>query len=103
VRSHLVFSADGHFAQASNPSGREKLDKPVKEMTKEELLNRFEFVSSSYGDYSMAGDLLTRKSISNVNPNFEGTDFVQRFRFEGDLLILNSTKTKGEVRFRRLK
>ena len=103
VRSHLVFSADGHFAQASNPSGREKLDKPVKEMTKEELLNRFEFISSSYGDYSIAGDLLTRKQISNVNPNTEGKDFSQRFRFEGDLLILNSTTTKSEVRFRRLK
>lgn len=103
VRSHLVFSAEGHFAQASNPSAREKLDKPVKEMTKEELLNRFEFIQSSYGDYSIAGDLLTRKQLSNANPNSEGKDFSQRFRFEGDLLILNSTTTKSEVRFRRLK
>jgi hypothetical protein len=103
VRSHIVFSAEGHFAQASNPAGREKLDKPMKEMTKEELLNRFEFIQSSYGDYSIGGNVLTRKQISNANPNSEGKDFSQRFRFEGDLLILNSTTTKSEVRFRRLK
>ncbi len=103
VPSQIIFSADGHYVQVSNPPGRAKLDKPIKEMTREELLNRFENVSGSYGIYSISGNTLTRKLISSSNPNSDGSEFKQTCKFEGDLLILNGTTTKSEARFRRVK
>ncbi len=103
VPSQIIFSADGHYVQVSNPPGRAKLDKPIKEMTKEELLNRFENVSGSYGTYSISGNTLTRKLISSSAPNGEGIEFKQTYKFEGDLLILSGTTSKSEARFRRVK
>ncbi len=104
VRSFLLFSADGHYSQTTIPAGREKLNKPLQEMTKEELLNRFVGVRAVYGTYTVTGNKLTRKNITLTNPNDEGKDFIQMFRFEGDVLILTSaTGTKSEARFRRVK
>ena len=103
VPSQLIFSADGHYVQVINPPGRTKLDKPIKEMTKEELQNRFEGVGGSYGTYSISSNTLTRKSITNSDPNAEGRELKQTCKFEGDLLILNSTTSKSEARFRRVK
>ena len=40
--SRLIFSADGYYAQVGIPSGRAKLNKPLQEMTKEELLSLYE-------------------------------------------------------------
>ena len=103
VPSHLIFNADGHYMQVTNPLGREKLDKPIKEMTKEELLNRFEGVGGSYGGYTISGNTLTRKSTTNSDPNREGIELKQTFKFEGDLLILTGTTAQYETRFRRIK
>ena len=103
VSSHLIFNADGHCMQVTNPLGREKLDKPINEMTKEELLNRFEGVSGSYGSYSISGNTLARKSSTNSDPNREGIELKQTYKFEGDLLILTGTTANYETRFRRLK
>ena len=105
VRSFLLFSADGHYSQTTIPAGREKLNKPLEEMTKEELLNRFVGVRAVYGTYTVAGNKLTRKNITLTNPNDEGKDFIQMFRFESDILILTSTTagSKAEARFRRVK
>lgn len=105
VRSFLLFSADGHYSQTTIPAGREKLDKPLLEMTKEELLNRFDGIRATYGAYMIAGNKLTRKFITVTSPNAEGTEFAQMFRFEGETLILTSTTagSKAEARFRRVK
>ena len=104
VRSFIIFSADGHYSQTTLPAGRAKSDKPLKEMTKEELLNRLEGTTAVYGTYTIAGNKLTRKEITDLNPNLEGTELVQMFRFEGDMLILTSaTGNKFEARFRRVK
>ena len=104
VRSFIIFSADGHYSQTTLPAGRTKSDKPLKEMTKEELLNRVDGVRAVYGAYTIAGNKLTRKEITDLNPNREGQELVQIFRFEGDVLILTSaTGTKSEARFRRVK
>ena len=104
VRSFLIFSADGHYSQTVLPTGRAKNDKPLKEMSKEELLNRFESTTAVYGTYTIAGNKLTRKNITNLNPNREGLESTQIFRFEGDVLILTpTTGTKAESRFRRVK
>lgn len=105
VQSFLIFGADGHYSQITIPAGREKLRKPLQEMTKEELLNRFVGVSAEYGSYTLTGNLLTRKRLALTNPNEEGKDFVQGVRFEGDNLVLSFTTpgSKAEGKFRRAK
>jgi hypothetical protein len=103
VSSQLLFSADGHYVQVSNPPGRAKLNKPLKDMTKEELLNRFEGINCHYGTYALTGTTLTRKPLSHTNPSQEGDEIQQTCKFEGELLILSGTTTKREARFRRVK
>jgi hypothetical protein len=49
----------------------------------------------------VSGNTLTRRIISHTNPNLEGTEFVQEFRIEGDLLILTTPGSKAEARFQR--
>ena len=72
-------------------------------MTKEELLNRFQLLFAHHGTYAVSGNTLTRRTISHSNPNVEGTELVQEFRIEGDLLILTRAENKAEARFRRAK
>jgi hypothetical protein len=103
VPAFLIFSASGHFAQTVTPAGRPKVNKPLQDMTREELLARFQGLTARFGIYTVAGNKLTRKSITHVNPGAEGTDETQLFRIEGDVLILTTEGEKGEVRFRRLK
>jgi hypothetical protein len=101
----VVFTANGQWSQMAIPSGRPKVDKPVQGLTKEELVARFDRVEARRGTYNVAGTTLTRKNVVSGNPNQEGTDSVQSFRIEGDVLILSSTdpKLKNEARFRRVK
>jgi hypothetical protein len=101
--SHLIFSADGHYAQVGIPSGRAKLNKPLQDLTKEELLNIFAGVNCHYGSYAVTGTTLTRKYLSQTNPNLEGTEIKQTWKIEGELLILSGTTNKSEARFRRIK
>ena len=54
------------FAQMKIPAGRSKLDKPPNQMTKEELLRRFESAGSAYGAYTIQGNVLSRKHPSNT-------------------------------------
>jgi hypothetical protein len=98
----LLFSADGHFAQTVTPSGRPKSDKPLQDMTREELLARFQGLQARFGAYTVAGDRLTRRNIAHVNPGAEGSQETQVFRIDHDLLILTTEGEKGEVRFKRL-
>jgi hypothetical protein len=46
VPSFLIFSADGHYSQTVLPAGREKSDKSLKDLSREELLNRFDGTSA---------------------------------------------------------
>jgi hypothetical protein len=103
VQAFLIFSASGHFAQTVMPDGRPKLSKPLPDMTKEELLARFQGLGARFGTYTLVGNKLTRKNVAHVNPAAEGTGETQLFRIEGDVLILTTEGEKGEVRFRRLK
>jgi hypothetical protein len=101
----LIMTTDGFFSQTAIPTGRPKLNKPLKEMTKEELLAQFTNVVARRGTYTVSGNRLTRTDITNTNPNNEGTAIVQLFRIEGDVLILTNSDTtkKNEARFRRVK
>ncbi len=97
----VIFSADGYYSQTVIPTGRNKLKKPLADLTKEELLNRFQLLFAWQGTYTVSGNTLTRRIISHSNPNVEDTELVQEFRIEGDLLILTVPGSKAEARFRR--
>ena len=101
-----IFSADGFYSQTAIPTGRAKVDKPLADYTKEELLARFNRSEARRGKYTVSGNTLTRTYASTLNPNDEGrAPQVQRFRIEGDVLILTSPSptNKGETRWRRQK
>ena len=101
-----IFSADGFYSQTAIPTGRPKVDKPLADYTKEELLSRFNLTEARRGRYSVSGNTLTRTYVSTLNPNDEGRGpQVQRFRIEGNVLVLSSTSpaNKSEVRWRRAK
>jgi Lipocalin-like domain len=101
----VIFSADGFFSQSGVPAGRQKTDKPLDQMTKEELLQRFNRLETRRGTYTVAGNRLTRRNVTHGDPTQEGTEQTQLFRVEGDMLILSSAdpKLKNEARFRRAK
>ena len=99
----VIFTADGYFSQTVIPTGRNKLKKPLEDMTKDELLHRFQNLFAWRGTYTVSGNTLTRRIISHTNPNIEGTELVQEFRLEGDLLIWTRPGSKAEARLRRAK
>lgn len=101
----VIFSADGFYSQTAIPVGRPKIDKPLQQMTKEELVQRFNRLDAVRGTYTIAGNRLTRKEIAHGNPNNEDYELVQLFRIEGDVLILSRPDPthRGEARFRRAK
>ena len=97
----VIFTADGYFSQTVIPTGRNKLKKPLEDMTKDELLHRFQNLFAWRGTYTVSGNTLTRRIISHTHPNLEGTELVQEFRLEGDLLIWTRPGSKAEARLRR--
>lgn len=101
----LVFTGNGYFSQSAIPTGRPKINKPLKDMTKEELLARFANVLARRGTYKIDGNKLTRRDIAHTDPNQEGMDAIQTFRIEADVVILGNTDpaNKTENRFRRVK
>jgi hypothetical protein len=92
----LVLTADGFFMESELPEGRDKVNKPLDQMTKEELVARFARTAASRGTYTIQGNVLSRKHIADLNPGAEGSDQVRNFRFEGDILVL-SAGGPGEV------
>jgi hypothetical protein len=103
-----IFSAEGFYSQTAVPKGRPKLQKPLADYTKEELLARFTGTEARHGQYtvSVSRKTLTRTYTSSTNPNAEGgAPQVQNFRIDGDVLILTSVTpgNKSEARFRRAK
>lgn len=92
-----IYSANGFFSQTAIPTGRATIDKPLTEMTKEELLARFQRVSAMRGTCTVSGNRLTRKSLSSINPAQEGNELVQLFRIVGDTLILSSPNSASRT------
>jgi hypothetical protein len=99
----VIFSADGFFSQTAIPAGRKKVDKPVDQLTKEELVERFQRLEVRRGTYTITGNKLTRRNISHVDPNQEGTEANQEFRIDARMLILTTPGNKAEARFQRAK
>ena len=96
-------SYHGYFSQTVIPTGPNKINKPTQDMTKEELVNRFEQLLASRGTYTVSGKKLVRKDISHSDPNLEGHEQIQEYRIEGDILTLTMPASNAEARFQRLK
>src|SRR5688572_524461 len=112
--SFVIFTADGFFSQTTLPASPPKIDKPagrpknddLNQMTREELVQRFNSVGARWGTYTVKGNSLTRTDVRNLNSNFEGAEQRQFFRIEEGVLILTNArdpKSKYEGRFRRAK
>ena len=100
---HLVY-ADGHYVQFTAAAKRAKGNTPRAEMTKEQLVERYN-LQGQYGTYRVAGNKLTRRIISAALPDNEGLESTSDFRIEGDILIVTTSGANGgsENRYRRLK
>ncbi len=101
---HLIY-ANGHYVQFTAAANRAKSPTPRAEMTKEQLVERYN-LQGQYGTYRVTGNKLTRKAASAASPDNEGRESTSEFRLEGDVLIVTATNGQGqstEARFRRLK
>lgn len=52
----LTFTSDGYFFATGVQKGKEKLPKPAKEMTKEELVGHLQGISLRRGTYTLTGN-----------------------------------------------
>ncbi len=86
----LIISADGYYCESELPDGRDKVSKPLDQMTKEELVARYSRTAASWGTYTIAGNVLNRRHIMDLNPSAEGSDQTRNFHFEGDILVLTA-------------
>jgi Lipocalin-like domain len=91
----LIVSADGYFSESELPDGRDKVNKPLDQMTKEELVARFSRTAASRGTYTVVGNVFSRKHIADLNPSAEGSDQVRNFQFDGDILVLTAGGSGG--------
>jgi hypothetical protein len=101
---HLIYS-DGHFVQFTAAAGRSKTQTPREQMTREQLLERYD-MQGQYGTYRIEGNKLIRRAISAANPTNEGVEVSSEFRIEGDTLITTGVNVGGnrfENRYRRLR
>lgn len=101
--SFTIFTADGFWSQMIIPPGRTKIDKPVEQLSREELVERFGKIEARYGIYSISGDRLTSIQKSNANPNLEGSVINQIVRMDGEILVLRNPQNGNVARFRRVK
>ena len=101
----LIVGPDGYYMTLALPPNRPKVNKPLTEMTREELLARFAEIHGNRGSYSISGDRWTTDRLASIDPNEEPRRIVRIFRIEGDVLTLTAADPaiKVQSRWRRLK
>jgi hypothetical protein len=99
----LIFSADGYYAEVAVPPGRSMPKNDFDRRTREELMKQFGGVRASYGTWKAEGNKLIRLRLASEDPGIEGTQTVNDFRFEADILILTRQNGQSGGRFRRMK
>jgi len=99
----LIVSADGHFTFSAIPTGRPKINKPLDQLTREEVLERYRGLTVRRGTWSVTENRFVTIENGAENPNLEGREVVRLFRMEGDVLVLSSPnpQDKTENRWRR--
>ena len=99
----IIFS-EGYFVQFRAAANRATTPLRRDEMTKEQLIERYD-VQGQSGTYRISGGKLVRKTLSAVDPNNEGREGASDFRVEGDVLIITNTNAQGQAlegRYKRL-
>ena len=89
---------DGYYSLSNAANGRQPLTKPVPEMTKEELLDRFQSLQVQDGTYEVIGPdrILIRRRLSQF-PQNHGTEQVMEWKADGDTLSLTIISDTGSA------
>ena len=101
----ILLGEDGWFSQTHLPKGRERINKPLEQYTKEEFLKAFKNVAAARGTYTVEGNKFTRKHVAGIDPNLVGYDEAREFSLDGDTLTLRGSNPAGvkvEAKYRRL-
>ena len=91
----VFFSPDGYYLNMEIHEGRPKMDKPVSQMSKEELLKRFGAAGVTYGTYTVTGNVSNRKHVIGISPDDSSFEQVRGFRFEGDVVNFRGPNANG--------
>lgn len=89
---------DGYYSLSNAADGRKPLTKPVPEMTKEELLNRFQSLQVQDGAYEVIAPnrILLRRRVSQFPQNHK-TEQVMEWKVTGDQLSLTIISDTGSA------
>jgi len=89
---------DGYYSLSNAADGRQPLTKPVPEMTKEELLNRFQSLQVQDGTYEVIAPnrILLRRRVSQFPQNHK-TEQVMEWKVTGDQLSLTIMSDTGSA------
>lgn len=89
---------DGYYSLSNAADGRKALTKPVPEMTKEELLNRFQSLQVQDGTYEVIAPnrILLRRRVSQFPQNHK-TEQVMEWKVTGDQLSLTIISDTGSA------
>jgi hypothetical protein len=88
---YLKFNADGYWSMMEMPDGRPKVNKPLEEMTKEELFQRFDKVEGGWGYYLVKRDVVNRIHDEDISPGREGLQHIREYIFEDKIMNLAGT------------
>ena len=90
---------DGYYSLTNASEGRRKIDKPVAQMTREELLDRFRSLQVQDGTYTSMGPnrILLKRRISQF-PENHGTEQVMEWSIDAnDVLSLKIISDTGSA------
>ena len=96
----IIFSADGYYSMTILPAGRPRGN--IRELTREELLVRYERLVARRGPYSIDGNRLIRHDQTHHNPNLVGRENLNLYRIEGDTLVFSSEDGVDTEWYRRM-
>ena len=90
---------DGYYSLTNASEGRRKIDKPVAQMTREELLDRFRSLQVQDGTYQVTGPnrILLKRRVSQF-PENHGTEQVMEWSIDAkDVLSLKIISDTGSA------
>jgi len=101
----VIYTAEGHYMTVRVPTGR-PLEKPDAERTAQDWVAQYQGLAAQYGTYTVSGDRLTRRIVSAVRPQNEGTQVVLTFQVDAETLTTTQQPSNDQVlrtRYRRVK